>query len=314
MKSCNGAKGIIYSLFFAATVLFFPSALLAQAIIIDHTCIDLSKIPEDWLNKAKTLTLHYAHTSHGSQIISGIQNLESLYPKYSVAVNESDTEGLPYPENPPEIRIYDGNPSETYIEPDDYWDGTSGLERTRTVANTGHYQFSMWAWCGQISYMSDAYIQQYLTAMDQLETEFPSMRFIYMTGHLDGTGSTGDLHRRNEIIRTFCRNNNKVLFDFADIERYNPDGADFLDLGADDGCNYNEGNWAEQWCSANPGSDLCDACESGCAHSMDLNCNRKARAFWWMIARLVGWPGPAHTPRRPLINQTIQLLITDQQQ
>ena len=44
--------------------------------------------------------------------------------------------------------------------------------------------------------------------------------------------------------------NNKVLFDFADIERYNPDGVDFLGLGADDNCDYNGGNWANEWCTS----------------------------------------------------------------
>ena len=37
--------------------------------------------------------------------------------------------------------------------------------------------------------------------MNQLENEYPNMRFIYMTGHLDGTGSSGNLHQRNEQIR-----------------------------------------------------------------------------------------------------------------
>ena len=162
-------------------------------------------------------------------------------------------------------------------------------DRTRAVVTTGNYDFSMWSWCGEVSSATSAYIEEYLEAMDQFETEFPGMRFIHMTGHLDGTGSSGNLHIRNEQIRAYCLSNNKVLFDFADIERYNPDGVDFLDLGADDGCYYSEGNWAVEWCAANPDSDLCASCY--CAHSRELNCNVKARAFWWMMARLAGWEG-----------------------
>ena len=80
-----------------------------------------------------------------------------------------------------------------------------------------------------------------------------------MTGHLDGSGSSGNLHQRNEQIRNYCRTHNKILFDFADIERYDPDGTDFLDLSADDDdCDYDSGNWADEWCAANPGSLLCD--------------------------------------------------------
>ena len=260
-------------------------------IIIDHTCTDLSRIPAYWLEQAKQLTIHYAHTSHGGQICQGAENLESLNDTYSFARRASGTEGLPPVEDPPALRMYDGNPPETYIQPDDYWESESGRNRTRAVADTGHYNYSMWSWCGQVSGASQAYIQDYLDIMDGFETQYPSMRFIYMTGHLDGSGSSGNLHQRNEQIRAYCTGNNKVLFDFADIERYDPDGVDYLDLGANDECYYNDwaGNWADEWCAANPGSALCDPCS--CAHSRSLNCNLKARAFWWMMARLAGWPG-----------------------
>lgn len=266
------------------------SVSFAEPIIIDHTCTDISQIPEYWLEQAKQLTIHYAHTSHGGQINSGILNLESLYPEYGVAIRTSTTVGLPPEEDPPALRMYDGNPPETYISPDDYWDGESGKDRTLAVADTGDYDFSMWSWCGQVSGASESYIQNYLDTLNQFENEYPDMRFIYMTVHLDGTGSTGNLHVRNEQIRNYCIANNKVLFDFADIERFDPDGADYLDLGANDNCDYNGGNWADEWCAANPDSDLCASCS--CAHSKPLNCNMKARAFWWMMARLAGWnPG-----------------------
>ena len=35
-----------------------------------------------------------------------------------------------------------------------------------------------------------------------------------MTGHLDGTGLRGNLHKMNEQIRNFCYNNNKILLNF----------------------------------------------------------------------------------------------------
>ena len=170
----------------------------SEAIIIDHTCTDTSIIPATWLEKAKLLTLHYAHTSHGSQIISGIMNLEAVTPTYSAAVRNSSSEGLPPTEDPPAIRIYDGNPPETYITPEDYWDGGIGQTRTRAVASTGSYDFSMWSWCGQVSSAAESYIQDYLDTINMFESEFPQMRFIYMTGHLDGTGTGGNLHARNK--------------------------------------------------------------------------------------------------------------------
>src|SRR5690606_14437501 len=105
------------------------------------------------------------------------------------------------------------------------------------------------SWCGGCSENTEAGIDAYLTAMTNLERDFPGVTFVYMTGHLDGSGESGNLHRRNEQIRDYCVDNGKVLFDFADLESYDPDGNYFLDKAADDGCNYEKvngqaGNWA----------------------------------------------------------------------
>ena len=56
-----------------------PSRLNSQAsqpIIIDHTTTNLSQIPTYWIEQAKAnLRLSYGHTSHGSQIVSGMDVL-----------------------------------------------------------------------------------------------------------------------------------------------------------------------------------------------------------------------------------------------
>jgi len=289
--SCRQAsRSALFAGFFCLSLALMHTPAHPEVIIADHRAVqEFQRIPARWIEKAKELTIHYAHTSHGDQVWQGVENLESQYLKYSIVRRKSSTEGLPPIEDPPALRMYDGNPDETYIQPNDYWYGDDGKNRTRAVAGTENYNFSMWAWCGQVSSALETYIQEYLDTLNGFETRYPAMRFIFMTGHLDGTGSSGNLYIRNQQIRNYCMENNKVLFDFADIERYNPDGTDFLDLGANDECDYSGGNWADQWCAANPGSDLCDSCD--CAHSEALNCNMKARAFLWMMARLAGWNG-----------------------
>ena len=182
-----------------------------------------------------------------------------------------------------------------------YYGDTAWAAATRTYLNsssgTGHTRnVVIWSWCGGVSDNTEAGIDTYLHTMNQLELEYPDVTFVYMTGHLDGTGVNGTLNKLNNRIRHYCQANNKVLFDFADIESYNPDGYYFLDLNANDNCDYSGGghNWATDWCTSHSSSELCAPVDS-CQHSQPLNCNLKARAFWWMLARVAGWDGSGDT-------------------
>jgi hypothetical protein len=137
--------------------------------------------------------------------------------------------------------------------------------------------------------------------MEKLENEYPNVTFVYMTGHLEGLGPDGSLYTANQKIRDYCKQNDKYLFDFADIEKYDPDGSqNYMNYFADDECDYDPDgkepinrsqNWANNWLTANPDHVLTKISEKcgHCSHSVSINCVKKGIAAWYLWAQLAGW-------------------------
>jgi hypothetical protein len=228
-----------------------------NTIIADHTAIsNFDSISDSSIQTAKSdFHIFYGHTSHGSQIITGLIMLGS---------QNSSLRKLP------EITEYDGDLG---------GDGDLGwVDATKeALQNDSSINVVMWSWCGGVSENSTRGISSYLNAMDELEIKYPDVTFIYMTGHTDGSGEDGNLNRRNDQIRKYCQENGKFLYDFADIESWNPDGKYYPDTS--DAC-----EWCEDWCDRHECPDCSEFQE--CAHTNCFNCYIKGKAFWWLLAEI----------------------------
>lgn len=233
-----------------------PHGAGASAIIADHTaCTNFNDIPIQVIEDiAADYRTFYVHTSHGSQIMTGLDMVEAGNAAYAQPFFVEYGDDLGHVGDtswvPPTRSYLDANPS---------------------------CNVAMFSWCGGCSDNTVEGIQIYLDKMEELEAAYPSVTFIYITGHLDGSGVDGVLYRNNNQIRDYCVTHGKILFDFADIESWDPDGTYYPD--ETDAC-----YWCADWCSVHS----CPACGS-CAHSHCFNCYQKGKAWWWLMARIDGW-------------------------
>lgn len=280
MKNC---------IFFLSVLMILASQnLFSQAIIIDHHSAKLTPISESAINQAKqNLHIAYGHTSHGSQLITGM----------SALVGQTNLVGY-------KGDIYEWNEGGTggALDIDDYFGSgdlghngdTTWAPPTRTyLSDNTDVNVVMYSWCGGVSDNTFEGIQTYLDKMSELEQDYPNVTFVYMTGHSDIWADSA-LKANNQQIRDYCLANNKILYDFYDIERYDPDGI-FYEF-TDDNCGYYDGaggtllgNWATEW--QNSHTEGVDWYNCSPAHTQALNGNLKAYASWWLFCRIAGWEG-----------------------
>jgi PKD repeat protein len=274
---------MVASVILALLLLIF-SASFAAGFIIDHTCRDASQIPIEWINVVKTMTLHHTGQSHGIQVPYGMQNLENENPTYDQTQGE---EGIPAGSG---LKITRGQRNqysnwESSIGVERYWQGVDGrawTERTMDyhAGNSDTVHASLHTWCWHLRTWSESQVNEYLSSMEILETEYPNTTFIYMTDTCDYAGDFGyNRWLRNEQIRQYCRDNDKVLFDFGELESWSADGTE-QNTYYHTASGQNIPFWHNDW-SIGQSNDY--------GHINEAGTVMKAKAMWWLMARMAGW-------------------------
>lgn len=278
---------------------FVHSVSFADPIVINHTCTDLSQIPDNWIDIVQAnIKWHYSHTSHGTQLTTGLQRIEGADSKYSV--NRS-TSSLPTEPGALCVKVGMTPIRDTYNRPDEYF--SSNWQKHYYVQNfLNHPDYiainvSAFCWCCQMNSYTEETVNSYLQAMSNLENDNPNVTFIYFTGNAQATGSSGyNRYLRNEQIREWVRQgDNRVLFDFADLDSW--------------WYNTATGEWEQENYLYDNGSKIVSVPSEHpqyhgkqAGHTTYESCEQKGRAVWWMLARIAGWNPSVRENQSPVAN------------
>ncbi len=271
----------------------------STTVIADHTIAHediLRSIPDEYINAARNdLHVAYQHTSHGTHVSRGMFGLQDYKAGddilYAITNNDPEDDKL-------DFRDY---AMESYSDASDLsQDETAFIQGTRDYLDdpdNSEINVIMWSWCNIAGH---DVATNYLPGMQTLINEYPSVAFIFMTGHANKDANLGDENPKSQadLIINYCEENKFYCLDYYGIDTHDMAGNYWEDAG-DDGNSSTGGNYYADWQNSHsvgdgyfenrssPGGSV----TYGAHNSQHITANRKAYAMWYILATIAGWDG-----------------------
>ncbi len=206
------------------------TAIVLRAETIDHTDIDgVSALPQSTMNDIGQQKWLFTHASVGGNMINGMSDLRTADPnRYKLLPTTLGYNSAELRANNPPVptvagRIYDcnrGNPGWT----------TKYTIFDNSVRISGWHDTAVNAVMDKLCYIDQtADANQYITKMVALEASYPNTVFVYATMPLttDQDYNNALRNQYNAAVRSYCLTHDRLLFDIADIEAFDPNGTQY---------------------------------------------------------------------------------------
>ncbi|PRY97775.1 hypothetical protein BY457_11156 [Marinilabilia salmonicolor] len=287
--------------------------------IADHTIATeevLRGIPVQYIDYAReNFHIAYQHTSHGTHVSRGVFGLpdykEGDDQRFGVSLNKQEAGKLTFYDYALQTYAADGETA-TDLSADE----TGFIQATRNFLedpDNAHVNVIMWSWCDIAGHDVSG---NYLPGMTSLISEYGeggskigtaegqrqnAVFFIFMTGHANANNNIGDGKPANqaELINNYCLENEQYCLDYYSIDSHDMEGNYWEDASDDGYSTRYDGNFYKDWQNSHSvGAGYWENKEApdgdvmyGAHNTQHITANRKAIAFWWILARLAGWDG-----------------------